>query len=122
MKDITKKEILDIVKESNKKELEEYSQTYADELGSARAEILKRYSNFVESAQKFLQQMVEKARMDYQEGVIQDADIDHLINNQLQDNMRYAVDYAISSLDAITKGGIKDQEKGPWYPTDGYGE
>ncbi len=122
MKDITKKEILDIVKESNKEELEEYSQTYADELGSAREETLRRYSNFIESAQKYLQQMVEKARMDYQEGIIQDADVDHLINNQLQDNMRYAVDYAISSLDALTKGGIKDQEKGPWYPTDGYGE
>ncbi|HBY67130.1 MAG TPA: hypothetical protein DEG69_04815, partial [Flavobacteriaceae bacterium] len=98
------------------------SQSYADELGSARDETLKRYSNFVESAQKFLQQMVEKARMDLQEGIIQDADVDHLINNQLQDNMRYAVDYAISSLDALTKGGIKNQEKGPWYPTDGYGE
>ena len=122
MKDITKKEILNIVKESNKKELEEYSQSYADELGSARDETLRRYSNFVESAQKFLQQMVEKARMDYQEGIIQDADVDHLINNQLQDNMRYAVDYAISSLDALTKAGIKNQEKGPWYPTDGYGE
>ena len=65
--------------------------------------------------------MVQKAIMDFKEGVIQKADVDYLINNQLQENMQNALSYTISSLEALTKEGIKDSERGPIYPLDGYG-
>ena len=121
MKDLTKEEIKNIVKESNKDTLSEYFPSYADEQVTARKDNLHRYQGFVEGSKNFLDQIIEKATMDYQEGIISDADIDYLINDQC-DRARKSVDYVISSLIALKEQGIKPTETGPIYPTSRYEE
>jgi len=115
MKDLTKKDIENIVKESNK-ELVGESYTYlANDLSDERKEKLRVYSQFVDQARVLLTQMVKKASSDYETGNLQDADIDYLIDDQCQ-RMRDAVDYTISSLEAMKGPGIKTDTPGLTYP------
>jgi len=121
MKDLSKRDILNIVKESNKETLEEYFPSDADNLSRARKENLARYQSFVSSAKNFLDQITEKAKGDYENGIINDPDIDYLINDQLERAMQ-AVEYVKASLIALKGAGIKPGEKGPIYPTSRYEE
>tara|TARA_R100001015_G_C4620508_1_gene177456 strand:+ start:1052 stop:1417 length:366 start_codon:yes stop_codon:yes gene_type:complete len=121
MKDLTKIDILNIIKEANKEALEEYFPSDADNLVKARKNNLERYQGYVSSAKNFLDQIIEKANSDYQNNIINDADIDYLINDQCERAMQ-AVEYVKSSLMAIKEAGIKPGETGPVYPTSRYEE
>ena len=121
MNDLTKEDILKIVQEANKSTLEEYFPSDADNQVTARKENLERYQSFVSGAKNFLDQITEKATGDYQNGIINDADIDYLISDQLERAMQ-AVEYVKASLIALKGPGIKPSEKGPIYPTSRYEE
>ena len=121
MDDLTKQDILDIVREANKQTLEEYFPSDADNQIKARKDNLERYQSFVSGAKNFLDQITEKATGDYQNGIIDDADIDYLIDDQLARAMQ-AVEYVKASLIALKGPGIKPSEKGPIYPTSRYEE
>ncbi len=116
MKDLTKKDIEDIVKKSNK-ELVGESYTYlANDLSADRKEKLRVYSQFVDQARVLLEQMVKKASSDYETGNLQDADIDYLINDQLNTRMQFVLDFTVSSLEVIKGPGIKRDTPGFLYP------
>ena len=122
MKDLTKEDIFQIVKESNKEEIQEYYQNNpgeANQWTAGRKENLHRYQSFVNGAKNFLDQITEKAKMDFQEGLIQKADLDYLIDDQM-DRARQAVEYVVSSLMALRDEGIKPTESGPIFPTSRY--
>tara|TARA_R110002124_G_scaffold116400_8_gene272845 strand:+ start:3528 stop:3893 length:366 start_codon:yes stop_codon:yes gene_type:complete len=121
MNDLTKEDIYNIVRESNKETLEEYFPSDADEMVRARKETLERYQSFVSGAKNFLDQITEKAKGEYENDIINDADIDYLIDDQLERAMQ-AVEYVKASLIALKGPGIKASEKGPIYPTSRYEE
>ncbi len=121
MKDLTKKEIAKIVEASNKDVIEEYFLSDVDQATKTREETLQRYGGYVNSAKKFLDQIIEKAKGDYENGIIDKADIDYLINDQCERAMQ-AVSYVKSSLIALKGPGIKASEKGPIYPGGRYEE
>ncbi|HAI16868.1 MAG TPA: hypothetical protein DCM10_01855 [Xanthomarina gelatinilytica] len=121
MKTLSKEDILKIVKEVNTDILKEYFPSDADNMVRARKENLMRYDSFVSGAKNFLDQIIEKANGEYENGIIDDADIDYLINDQLVRAMM-AVEYVKASLIAIKGPGIKPSEKGPIYPTSRYEE
>jgi hypothetical protein len=121
MKDLTKIDILNIIKEANKETLEEYFPTDADNLVKARKSNLERYQGYVSSAKNFLDQIIEKAKSDYENDIIGDADIDYLINDQCERALQ-SVEYVKSSLMAIKDAGIKPSDSGPVYPTSRYEE
>jgi len=121
MENLTKAEIMALVKESNFETLEEYFATYADEVTDARKENLIRYQSFVEGAKNFLDQIIEKAKGDYEGGIINNSDIEYLINDQLA-RATAAVEYVKSSLIALKTQGIVSSEPGPMYPTGRYEE
>lgn len=121
MKDLTKQDILQIVKETNKEALEEYYPSDADNLTKARKSNLERYQSFVSGAKNSLDQIIEKAKGDYENGIINDADIDYLISDQCERAMQ-AVQYVVSSLKALKETGIHPSETGPIYPTSRYEE
>ncbi len=119
MKNLTKEDIANIVKEANKETLEEYFPSDADNMIRARKETLERYQSFVSGAKNFLDQIIEKAQGEYENGIINDADIDYLISDQLARAIQ-AVEYVKASLIALKGPGIKPSEKGPIYPTSRY--
>jgi len=121
MKDLTKKEIKNMVKESNRDTLREYFPSYADQEVAAGKENLQRYNGFVQGSKNFLDQIIEKAKMDYQEGIISDADIDYLINDQCDRAMK-SIEFVVSSLLALKGEGIYPSELGPIHPTSRYEE
>jgi hypothetical protein len=121
MKTLTKEDILKIVKESNKETLDEYFPSDADNNIRARKENLERYEGFVSGAKNFLDQIIEKAKGEYENGVINDADIEYLINDQCERAIR-AVEYVKSSLMALQDQGIKPSDRGPVYPTSRFEE
>lgn len=121
MNDLTKEDILNIVREANKESLEEYFPSDADNQTKARFQNLERYQGFVSGAKNFLDQIIEKATGDYQNGIINDADVDYLISDQLERAMQ-AVEYVKSSLLALKGPGRKPSETGPVYPTSRYEE
>tara|TARA_R110000744_G_scaffold313632_1_gene420807 strand:+ start:382 stop:1023 length:642 start_codon:yes stop_codon:yes gene_type:complete len=100
MKDLTKEEIIQIVKEANRDILKEYFPSYADEAVTARKENLIRYQSFVSSAKNFLDQIIEKAKGDYESKIIDDTDIDYLINDHLNKAVKI-VKYIKASLLAL---------------------
>jgi len=124
MKDLTKKDIKIIVKDSNEEFLKEYylnDQGAANQVIAARKDNLYRYESFVQGAKNSLDQIIEKAKMDYGEGIIQKADLDFLIDDQCE-RARQAVEYVVSSLMALRDQGIKPTETSPIYPTSRYEE
>jgi len=124
MKDLTKKDIKNIVKDSNEEFLKEYylnDQGEANQVVAARKDNLYRYESFVQGAKNSLDQIIEKAKMDYGEGIIQKADLDFLIDDQME-RARQAVEYVVSSLMALRDQGIKPTETSPIYPTSRYEE
>lgn len=121
MKDLTKQDILQIVKESNKEALDEYFPSDADNTIKARKETLERYQGLVSGAKNFLDQFIQKAKGDYENKVISDADIEYLIDDQCE-RLEQAVQYLISSLTSLKDEGIKPSEFGPVYPTSRYEE
>ncbi len=124
MKDLTKKDIKNIVKDSNEEFLKEYylnDQGAANQVVAARKDNLHRYESFVQGAKNSLDQIIEKAKMDYGEGIIQKADLDFLIDDQCE-RARQAVEYVVSSLMALRDQGIKPTETSPIYPTSRYEE
>ena len=116
MKDLTKKEIEDIVKESNKDLVGEQYTYLANDEGDARKERLRSYDQFVEQAKVLLDQMVDKLRGDHETGNIQDADIDYLIDDQLNKRMQDALNYTVSSLTALKEREIGTETPGLTYP------
>jgi hypothetical protein len=121
MKTLTKEDINNIVKESNKDILDEYFPSDADNNVRARKENLERYQGFVSGAKNFLDQIIEKAKGEYENGIINDADIEYLIEDQCARAIQ-AVEYVKSSLVALKSQGIKPSETGPVYPTSRYEE
>ena len=121
MKDLTKEDILKIVKESNKDTIEEYFPSDTDQQTKYRKETLERYQGFISSAKNILDQIIQKAKGDYENGVINDADIDYLIDDQLNRAMQ-SINFVKSSLMAIKGPGIKPSETGPVFPTSRYEE
>tara|TARA_R100001460_G_scaffold37665_3_gene72084 strand:+ start:4384 stop:4749 length:366 start_codon:yes stop_codon:yes gene_type:complete len=121
MKELTKEDILKIVKESNKGSLEEYFPSDGDQQTKARKETLERYQGFISSAKNFMDQIIQKAKGDYENGIINDADVDFLIDDQLS-RFRQSIDYVQASLEAIKGPGIKPSDSGPVYPTSRYEE
>lgn len=113
MKDLTKEELVQIIKESNKDILDEL--TYADELSMDRINTLDKYEYFVTEAARFFQEMVRTAESDYKGKVIQDSDLDSIINHTCT-RMIDAVNTAQSQLAAIGGAGIKEPEQGLIYP------
>ena len=69
----------------------------------------------------FLIKSLKKAKGEYENGIINDADIDYLISDQLERAIQ-AVEYVKASLIALKGPGIKPSEKGPVYPTSRYEE
>ena len=116
MKDLTKEEIEKIVKESNKELVGEQYTYLANDEGDARKERLSSYDQFVEQAKVLLDQMVEKLRGDHETGNIQNADIDYLIDDQLTKRMQDALNYTVSSLEALKGPGINTDSPGLTYP------
>tara|TARA_R100001015_G_C4610950_1_gene166361 strand:- start:197 stop:562 length:366 start_codon:yes stop_codon:yes gene_type:complete len=121
MKNLTKQEILNLVKEANEQELQEYFPSDADREIRNRKENLLRYQSLLEGARNFYIQIMEKAQSDYENGIIDDSDVDYLINDQCERAMA-AVDYLKSSLIALKTQGIKPTERSPIYPTSRYEE
>jgi 2-phosphoglycerate kinase len=121
MKELTKNDIINIVKEANQETLEEYFPSIADQEVAARKENLERYQSFVEGAKNFLDQIIEKAKGEYENGIIDNSDIDYLINDQCERAMD-AVGYVKSSLIALRDQGIKPSETGPTFPATRYEE
>ena len=121
MKNLTKQEIISIVKESNKETLEEYFPSDADQSIKARADTLHRYQGLVSGAKNFFDQLIEKARGDYENNIINDPDIDFLIDDVLA-RAETALEYVKSSLVALKGPGIKPSETGAVYPTSRYEE
>tara|TARA_R100000322_G_scaffold17574_1_gene10351 strand:- start:209 stop:574 length:366 start_codon:yes stop_codon:yes gene_type:complete len=121
MKELTKNDIIALVKEANQEALKEYFPSLADEEVAARKENLHRYQSFVEGAKNFLDQIIEKAKGEYENGIIDDADIDYLIDDQCARALA-AVGYVKSSLMALRDQGIKPSETGPTYPATRYEE
>jgi hypothetical protein len=113
MKDLTKEELVQIIKESNKDILDEL--TYADELSMDRINTLDKYEYFVTQAAGFFKEMIETAKSDYEGKVIQDSDLDSIINKTCV-RMIDAVNSAQSALAAIGGAGIKEPEQGLTYP------
>jgi|TARA_R110002051_G_scaffold306004_2_gene376348 hypothetical protein len=116
MKDLTKEEIENIVKESNKDLVGEQYTYIANDVADARKERLRSYDQFVEQAKVLLDQMVEKLRGDHETGNIQKADIDYIINDQLNMRMQDALNYTVSSLEALKGPGIETGSPGMTYP------
>lgn len=121
MKDLTREEILNIARQAKKEVIEEYFPSDADNLVTARKETLERYQSFVSGAKNFLDQITEKAKGEYENGIINDPDIDYLIDDVLE-RATQAVEYVKASLIALKGPGIKQSEKGPIYPTSKYEE
>jgi len=122
MKDLTKKDIKNIVKNSNEEILKEYflnDQGEANQVTAARKSNLFRYESFISGAKNFFDQMMEKAKMDYQEGIIQKADLDYLIDDQCE-RATQSIEFLKSSLMALRDQGIKPTETGPVFPTSRY--
>lgn len=113
MKELTKKEIEKIVKESNK-DLVGESYTYlANDEVDARKEKLASYSQFVEQAKVLLDQLINRVASDQETGNCSAADIDYLIHDQLQTRMQDALNYTIASLEAAKGPGIKNTDEYP---------
>ena len=121
MKNLTKQEILKIVKESNEETLEEYFPSDADNATRTRQETLERYQGLVSGAKNFLDQFIQKAKGDFENNIISDADVEYLINDQCE-RLEQAVQYVVASLQALKDQGIKPSEFGPVYPTSRYEE
>jgi len=121
MKTLTKKDIELIVKESNEESLKEYFPSDADREVRNRKEVLLRYQSFIEGVSNNLRQFVDKAKSDYDNEIINDADVDYLISDQCERAME-AVGFAKSSLMALKTVGIKPGEMGPLYPVNRYEE
>ncbi len=113
MKDLTKEELLQIIKESNKDILDELA--YADELSLGRINTLEKYEYFVTEAARFFKEMIETAESDYKGKSIQDSDLDSIINKTCR-RMIDVVNTAQSQLAAIGGAGIKEPEQGLIYP------
>jgi hypothetical protein len=116
MKDLTKEEIEAIVRESNKNLVGEQYTYIANDLADDRKMRLRSYDQFVEQAKVLLDQMVEKLRGDHETGNIQDADIDYLIDDQLNKRMQDALNYTVSLLPALKEQGIEAETPGLTYP------
>lgn len=116
MKDLTRKEIEYIVKESNKDLVgEQYTYT-ANDIADDRKMRLRSYNQYIEQAKVLLDQMVEKLRGEHETGNIQDADIDYIIDDQLTKRMQDALNYTVSSLTALKEQGIESETPGLTYP------
>jgi len=115
MKDLTKKEIEDIVKKSNKDLVGEQYTYIANDESDARKERLRTYSHFVEQTTNLLEQMIKEVSADYKTDNLSDADIDYLIDDQLKIRMQDALNYACASLDAVKNSGIKSGSSYDFY-------
>ena len=117
MKDLTKKDIKNIVKDSNKKLFKErFGYPYSgDEITAAHKEKLRGYEEFINGPLNSLKNMVTKCNSEHETGNLSDADIDFLIDDQLG-RLQTAVGFAVSSLMAIKeKGGLQLEPAGPQF-------
>ena len=73
MKDLTKEELMQIIKESNKDILDEFS-GYADQLGVAKRASHEKYADFISQVRFILlDNMLEQVKADYHHGAIRRA-------------------------------------------------
>jgi len=115
--ELTQEEIEKLVKESNEDLIEgAFSYPYyGNELVVARKEKLGSYEKYVNSCLQSLKQMVEQVNGDYTNDVITSADVEYMIDDQL-DRLQQAVSYTISSMTAIVDNNGRHPPAGPQYP------
>ena len=116
MKDLTIEEIEKIVKESNKELVGEQYTYLANDESTARKERLRTYSHDIEQVKVLLDQMIRKVSADHETDTLSDADIDFLIDDQLNMRLQDTLNYTVSSLKAIKGPGIKTGSPGMTYP------
>jgi hypothetical protein len=116
MKDLTKEDIEKIVKESNEELVGEQYTYLANDESTARKERLRIYSQFIEQTKVLLDQMVRKVSADYETDTLNDADVNFLIDDQLNMRLQDTLNYCVSSLKAIKGPGIKTGSPGMTYP------
>ena len=126
---ITQDELKRIVKESNKKLLEDRVSTFtdsipftqstpsiADEASAARKIALKTYEKYVDACLESLRSMVDQVNSDFTNDNLQKADVDFLISHDLG-RLQDGLNYTASSLEAIVENdGLKKEPAGAQYP------
>jgi len=114
MKDLTKEELMQIIKESNKDILDEFS-GYADQLGVAKRAALEKYADFISQVRFILlDNMLEQVKADYHHGAISKGDVQHLITKQCNERLMLIASTLEKSLsDLIGEGYEEEEEKAP---------
>ena len=128
---ISKAEILALVKESNPELFENRVDDetdpgaftgstypyYGSELTVARKMKLASYEKYINPALQSLKSMVSDVNSEYVNNNLQQADIEFLINDQME-RLQAAVSYTVSSLQAIVKNdGQELVPAGPQFPS-----
>lgn len=114
MKDLTKEELELLVRESNKDILDELS--YEDEEGQARINTLEKYSDFISQVRFILlDNMMVQAKADYDHGVLNKSDIQHLIEKECNERLMLVASTLASGLGNIIGASEEEVEmsKGP---------
>ena len=120
---ITKEEIDKIVREANSHLVEDRVSVasdwsaftgmtypyYGTELTVARKEKLGSFEKYLNTCLQALKMMVEDVNSDYVNGNLQEADLEFLINDQLE-RLQAAVGYTVSSLQAIVSNDGQELE------------
>ena len=126
---LTKKELAKLVRESNKELIEDrvsvmsdpeaFTQSYpamSGEIVANRKMKLLTYEKYVNTCLKSLEGMVDQVNMDYTNSNMAAADVEFLINDQLE-RLRASVGYTVSSLQAIVNNdGLELQPAGAQFP------
>ena len=115
---LTKEELAELVRESNKDLIDEiFTQPYFnDEVIAARNQKLVSYEKYVNTCLQSLKSLIDDVNMQYTNSNIQAADIEFLINDQLG-RLRDSVGYTVSSLEAImSNDGLELEPTGAQFP------
>jgi len=114
MKDLTKEELMQIIKESNKDILDEFS-GYADQLGVAKRASHEKYADFISQVRFILlDNMLEQVKADYHHGAISKGDVEHLISKECNERLMLIASTLSKSLSDMIGGGHEnDGEDSP---------
>jgi hypothetical protein len=114
MKDLTKEELMQIIKESNKDILDEFS-GYADQLGVAKRVGLEKYADFISQVRFILlDNMLEQVKADYHHGALSKGDVEYLISKECNERLMLIASTLEKSLTDLIGGDQEDYEiEGP---------
>lgn len=108
MKDLTKEELLQIVKESNKDILDEFG-GYAAQAGVAKRAALDKYADFISQVRFILlDNMLEQVKADYRR-TLSKSDIEHLISKECNERLMRIVGTLTESLSDMIGGGHEEE-------------